>query len=292
MNVVGRQSVFTGAAYPLRVMRCPRHAASYTQHAHDFTELVVIVEGSGKHKVEDSVYRIEAGDVFVILGDMRHCYPGVDGEGCLSLINLLYDPQQLAFPLADVVGLSGYHALFELEPTLRRQGKFQNRLRLSVEQLAQALKLIAEMEEELISANEGRHFLAIAHLMRLIGFLSRCYSQLDFDEVRPVEQISKLLSYMEKNYSRPLTVSDLMGVAHMSQTSLMRVFSQLMGHSPIEHLIRLRVDKARQLLRRTDMSVTEVAQNVGFCDGNYLARQFRSVAGVSPREYRGRFRHG
>ncbi len=284
-NTIGKNSVFSGAAYPLRVMRCPSHAPSYVQHAHEFHELVVIVDGSGKHKVEDKLYPIGTGDVFVILGDMRHCYPEADN---LSLINLLYDPQRLAFPLADVGGLPGYHALFELEPMLRRQGKFQNRLRLTVDQLAQTLRLIAEMEEELHSTNEGRYFLGIAHLMRLIGYLSRCYSQLDLGEVRPVQQISNLLGYMEKNYAKPLTVKDLMGIAHMSQTTLMRVFNQLMGRSPIEHLIQLRVDKARQLLRRTEMSVTEIAQSVGFCDGNYLARQFRRIVRVSPREYRER----
>ena len=72
----------------------------------------------------------------------------------------------------------------------------------------------------------------------------------------------------------------------MSQTSLMRTFGQIMGRSPTDHLIRLRVSKAQELLRRTTLPVTEIALAVGFCDGNYLARQFRRITGTSPSEYR------
>jgi AraC-like DNA-binding protein len=269
--------------YPIKVMRIPAHGASQGQHRHDFQELVIIVKGQGKHWVENEIYPIESGDVFVLLGDMKHCYPETDN---LFLINILYDMRQINFPLADVGTLPGYHALFRLEPKIRSQRKLQNRLRLSVEQLTEALRLVAELEDELGSDRQGHYFFATAHLMRLIGFLARCYSQMETGGNRPLQHFSRLLGYMEKNYANPLGVKDLMRVAHMSQTTLMRTFKQLMGRSPIEHLIRLRISKARQLLRHTDQSLADIAVQVGFRDSNYLSRQFHKVTGVSPREFR------
>jgi transcriptional regulator GlxA family with amidase domain len=67
---------------------------------------------------------------------------------------------------------------------------------------------------------------------------------------------------------------------------LFRIFRQIMGRSPIDYLIRLRIHKAAQLLRREPMRVKEVSAAVGFTDSNYFTRQFRNVMGASPREYR------
>ena len=57
-----------------------------------------------------------------------------------------------------------------------------------------------------------------------------------------------------------------------------------MNRSPMDYLIRMRIDKAVHLLRRGGMRVTEVSEAVGFNDSNYFARQFRQVTGQSPRE--------
>ncbi len=216
-------TMFSPTQFPLRIMRVPSHGVSAGQHQHDFTELVVILDGVGKHEVGNELYSIAAGDVFVLLGGMSHAYREVDN---LYLVNILLDMPRLGLPLADLGGLPGYHALFEVEPQLRRHGQFQNRLRLPAEQLATVAALIAEIEAELGGRQRGGQFLAIAHLMRLIGYLSRCYSQGQPDDNRPIVQISRLLGYLERHYAEPLAIDDMLAVAHLSQSSLMRTFRQ------------------------------------------------------------------
>ena len=281
---IGRETVFPEAGLHLGVMRLPRHATAAIQHGHDFHELVLILDGHGKHAVGEEVHELERGDVFVILGDQTHGYPEAED---LSLVNVLYDPTLLGIPVADLGGVPGYHALFKVEPRVR-PGGFRSRLRLSTEQLAQAMQYVARIEEEIAEKRHGHGFIAIAQLMELIGYLSRCYSQLEPEAERPVTQISELLGHMERHHAEALTVADLLRVAHMSQTTLMRTFGRIMGRSPIDHLIRLRISKARDLLRRTELSVTDVAFRVGFNDSNYFTRQFRRVTGVTPRTYRAR----
>jgi AraC-like DNA-binding protein/mannose-6-phosphate isomerase-like protein (cupin superfamily) len=280
---IDHATVFATPDLPLRVVRLADHGATPIQHGHSFHELVLILAGRGTHAVGDETYRLRAGDVFVVLGDTTHGYPETDR---LSLINILYDPAHLGFPIVDLGVLPGYHALFTVEPQVRRRQKFKSRLRLGMRQLAHTTELVAHMEEEFAEKRRGYKFMAVARLMELIGYLSRCYSQLELEETRPVAQISELLGYMEQHYDDPLTVADLAQVACMSQTTLMRTFGRIMGRSPIDHLIRLRISKAKELLRTTGASVTDIAFQVGFNDSNYFSRQFRQVNATSPREYR------
>ncbi|MEI6082745.1 MAG: AraC family transcriptional regulator [Verrucomicrobiota bacterium] len=277
--------LFSDRHFRLHVMRLPQHGASREQHTHDFNELVVILAGHGQHEVGREVYDISAGDVFALLGDASHCYPEVKN---LSLINILYDPATLRFPRADLGAVPGYHALFEVEPRLRQRQRFQNRLKLNMTELGQLAKLIADLEAELRAKTPGSRFLATAHLMRIIGFLARAYSQIPVTQRRPVTQLSELLGYMEQHFTEPLTIGNLARAAHMSETSLFRQFRQVMGRSPIDYLIRLRIHKAAQLLRREQMRVKEASAAVGFTDSNYFTRQFAKVMSVSPREYQRR----
>jgi AraC-like DNA-binding protein len=176
--------------------------------------------------------------------------------------------------------------LFAIEPQLRNQGKFKSHLRLSADKLGYVSELIAEMEEELQSKNPGYRFMAAGHLMRLIGYLSRCYSEVELGRTKQVAGISRLLSFLNASYSRRLTVTEMTEVAHMSQSSLMRTFGEITGRSPVDYLIRVRISRAASLLRTTALRVTEIAAEVGFDDSNYFARQFRKIQGTSPREYR------
>jgi AraC-like DNA-binding protein len=279
--------IFPDPHLRLHVMRISPHGMSPHQHTHDFEELVLILDGHGKHQVGQEVYDISAGDVFVMLGDMSHCYLEASE---LSLINLLYDTSNLALPLADLGALPGYHALFQVEPRLRQQQRFQNRLKLDLPELGRLAKLIAELEIELRAKDPGSHFLATAHFMRVVGLLARTYTRTPAEKERPLNQISELLGYLERHYAEPLTIDDLTRVAYMSQSMLFRVFRQVMGRSPVDYLIRLRIDKAAQILCREPLRIAEVSEAVGFSDSNYFSRQFRRVMGVGPREYRRRTR--
>lgn len=283
MKKIPHDTVFTDPNLALSIRRCPEHGSGPGQHGHTFQELVVILGGHGMHSVGTETYPLEAGDVFVLLGDMTHGYPAAEH---LSLINILFDTALLGVPLADIGSVPGYHALFTVEPQMRRQQPFRNRLRLTPPQLAQAERLVAETEEELEKRAHGSGFMATSLLMRLIGYLSRCYSELERDENRPITQLSELLGYLDRHYAEPVTVRDLTEVAHMSQTTLMRTFQNVMGRSPIEYLIQLRLAKAQTLLLRTDAPISAIAQQTGWRDSNYFARRFRQALGLSPRDFR------
>ncbi len=275
---------FSDNAFPLACMRIEDHR-DLGIHSHEFHEMVVILAGRGRHVTGREDYSIEAGDVFLLRADMAHGYEDTDR---MTLVNILFDPKRLALPMDLLRDLPGYHALFRVEPHLRAYHGFRHRLRLSGEQLAEAAGLIARLQEELNRKAPGYRFQACAHLMHLIVFVSRCYGRSERPMDRPLLRLGEVLSFIEQHYREPVTVHQLARIAGMSESSLMRAFRRVLGRSPIEHVIRVRVQKAAEWLRRGDVRITEAAFHCGFSDSNYFSRQFRQVMGVSPREYRAR----
>jgi AraC family L-rhamnose operon transcriptional activator RhaR len=265
--------------FPLVVHRV-RHHGPTDLHSHDFTELVVVLAGKGVHYSSDEAFEVMAGDAFVV--SKAHGYRDTED---LDLVNVIFHPARLALPLAEARKLPGYHAFFALEPRYRRQHRFRSCLHLTLDELSLVSGLIAEMEAELRHRGPGYEYMAIAALIQLVGRLSRAYERMRVVESRPLIRLGTVLSYLERNYTERIRLSDLARIARLSPSSLLRAFHSITGHAPMEYLIRLRLLRACDLLRAGGLNVTETSFRVGFGDSNYFARQFRRVMGCTPREY-------
>jgi AraC family transcriptional regulator len=90
---------------------------------------------------------------------------------------------------------------------------------------------------------------------------------------------------METNLGERFTLRALAANAGCSRFHFARVFRASMGDSPMEYLMRLRVQRGRQLLERGEQSICEIAALLGFCDQSHFARRFRDQTGMSPRDY-------
>lgn len=96
-------------------------------------------------------------------------------------------------------------------------------------------------------------------------------------------RVSELL---KREPERRWSVTELAKEVHLSTSQLGRVFAEAYGKSPIAYLTMLRVGRMAALLRTTDNPITAIAQEVGWSDPDFAARQFRRSVGVSPSEYR------
>jgi len=273
---------FEEPGFPVSVRRVMRHNP-LTKHRHDFHELVLIYSGAGRHIAGNDDYPITAGDVFVIKGDIAHAYRDTKA---LGLMNILFRPQRLNLQRADLHNVPGYHTLFTIEPTMRQDDQFRSRLRLSQSQLSEAMRIATILETELKTRRPGYRFLARAHLMSLIGFLSRCYSHPRHERHGALFKLGEMLSFIDTNYAEPISVGKLARMAGMSESTLARRFRKALGRSAVEHILGVRIMKAEALLLAQDVNITEVAFSCGFNDANYFSRQFRKLKGCSPREYR------
>ncbi|MFC9946216.1 GlxA family transcriptional regulator [Streptomyces pratensis] len=110
--------------------------------------------------------------------------------------------------------------------------------------------------------------------------------------VTPAERCSTgpAREYALKNLENPLKLAELADHASMSVRTFNRRFRQEAGLTPMQWLTQQRVDRARQLLERTDLPVDRIAVDAGFGTGTALRQHFHAAMGVSPRAYRRTFR--
>lgn len=100
------------------------------------------------------------------------------------------------------------------------------------------------------------------------------------------ERVAATVEWMRERLEQPLRLAELAAASSLSVQYYAELFSRRFGYGPIDFLIRLRVQRACQLLDTTKLSVKEIAMRVGFEDAFYFSRKFRAIMGKSPREYR------
>ncbi len=279
-----KQDWFHSDGFPIAIERRDPQEP-FGLHRHEFSEIVIITGGRGVHITGEDSYDLATGDTFVIGGDRPHDYLNMDK---LSLINILFDPTELPTSFGDLQSLPGYHALFTLEPAWRKRHMFSSRLQLTPAELIDTLQIVDELECELTQREAGFEVMALASMLRMLAFLSRCYSNSMSPESKKLLRVAESISHIQRNYQCSIRLEELIEISGMSRRTFIRAFEDAMGVPPIKYLIQLRLAKACQLLRRTDSSITDIAFESGFSDSNYFSRQFRDSFGVSPRDYRQR----
>lgn len=112
---------------------------------------------------------------------------------------------------------------------------------------------------------------------------------LDVRAISSDYSVARAQQYIEKHYAEPISVADLARLGFMSGSSLNRKFRSEIGKSPIQYLIRVRVERAKLLLRRHDISMTEIALRCGFSSGTHFSSCFSRNEGISPTDYQAKY---
>lgn len=103
-------------------------------------------------------------------------------------------------------------------------------------------------------------------------------------QVRQQVRLARLL--LDQSYDTPITIEDLSREVALSPYYLIRAFRHVYKQTPHQYLVRQRIARAKELLRSSDLSITEVCAAVGFESLGSFSTLFRKAAGVSPRAYR------
>ena len=105
-------------------------------------------------------------------------------------------------------------------------------------------------------------------------------------DVAPPIAVLRAVELMRRRMTDPLSLEELAHAAGLSPFHFARQFKTATGHPPHDYLIRLRVDRAQELMRRErGWTMAAVAQDAGFADQSHMARHFKRVLGVTPRQF-------
>ncbi len=102
-------------------------------------------------------------------------------------------------------------------------------------------------------------------------------------------RLRRVRDLMDRAYAEPLDVAALARHAHVSPAHFSRRFKAAFGETPHQYLLTRRMERAKHLLRETDLSVTEVSLKVGFLSLGSFSASFKRIVGTTPREFRRRW---
>lgn len=100
------------------------------------------------------------------------------------------------------------------------------------------------------------------------------------------ENLTYLVSYIENNYHKPLTLEYLSEFSSISKYHLCRLFRKYLGCSPNEFISRMRIENAQKLLKSTTLPANKIGSMVGIPDENYFYRMFKQRTDQTPTQYR------
>ena len=99
-------------------------------------------------------------------------------------------------------------------------------------------------------------------------------------------EIAEAMRFIRDHACEGIGVEDVLKVVPISRTVLERRFQKFLRRSPYEEILRLRLERVKQLLTTTDLSIAQIADQVGFSGVEYLSAMFKRKSGLSPREFR------
>lgn len=151
----------------------------------------------------------------------------------------------------------------------------------------EARETLTRMIREMQLKPEGYDLYAAGLLMSFLACAARMAVRRETEETaRRHEQIGQAVDLIHERFRENLTVGQLAAMCSMSEYHFIHCFREFTGLSPHAYHIRLRIEKAKELLSMTTMSISEAAFAVGYSNPLYFSRLFKQYTGLSPTQFR------
>lgn len=246
--------------------------SSGSNHHHDFLELSIIVEGESLYTISNQDYYLEKETVLLFNPGISHYEHSLTDMNNIQLhigfrnVTLDYLPKNF-FPVDS--------------PIIHLKEK-------NTEFFAICRKIILER-----TANEPGIDLMIKSLVtQLIVLLLRdecalttttTQAILSVEEQKKQQTVKDVIHYLESNYTDDIALNDLAHIFFTSPTNLSRIFKEETGDSPINYLIKIRLEQAKLLLdTEMDIPIKEISKLIGYNDALYFSKLFKKHYGQSP----------
>lgn len=264
------------------------HDTDLYEHYHeDFSELVIILNGSSDHIVNGERYKITEGNIFVISQSVSHGFIDPDK---MVLCNIMFKPEKVFSNTYDIKSLAGFQALFVIEPQYYENYGFCSQLNLHPEEFSTIKRLIDLIYDVYTKKQEGWRDAVFSGFYGLCIACSRFYQTERAKNKNDFFKLADVAAYIENHFSSQITIEKLSEISGYSQRQFLRVFKSAFSETPNNYITKLRIRKAKKLLESSDSSIGEIALECGYYDQNYFSRIFRKYNGVTPSVYQAMIR--
>lgn len=246
-------------------------------HDHDFTEITYILSGKGQYFVEGITYDVKAGDLIICNAGVRHH----------NIVTNKKEPTEEFF-----VGFTDYH-LKELPPNTMDLKDHSYLVHTDTELHQNLSKLCYAMLTENESNQAGKYFMLKAYLIQFLLLIIRQNAEpqpkqenYPFDTHNKNYVVNQIVSYFDTHYNEKISLDQIAQTMYLSPVYLSKIFKEETGESPINYLIKIRLEKAKDMLSAPNPeSIKTIANQVGYEDAYHFSKLFKKYYGVSPLYY-------
>lgn len=250
-------------------------------HSHDHIEMAFIMSGVGRYHIEGEIFDVREGDLLIFNPGMKHqALLGDEAESPATEFFVGFSDIQLK-------GLEkNFIPLPEKGNILHTTGELRQKL----------FKICSSMEAEKTQTDHGRYFVMKAYLMQMLVYLvrsqrpkpTRPVDARAFESVNKKYVVEQIVNYFEEHYEEKISLDRIAENMYLSTFYISKIFKSETGEAPIRHLIKIRLEKAKEIIEETpQMSIKEVAAKVGYEDVYHFSKQFKKHYGVSPSQVKG-----
>jgi AraC-like DNA-binding protein len=255
-------------------------------HFHEGLEIGICYEGSGLLSIFNKVMPFSSGDVDIVLAGQPHAVVSSKHEESFWHF-LIVDTEQLFSDIA----ITEYNPIAEMlynrhyVPPVIRKGQHED-IHHTIEMI------FYELDQQL----PGYQYTVKALLWALLLKVTRIADSTDTEWQSFCESasgfsvITPAINYISNNFGKPILIKTLADLCFLSETHFNRIFKKIMRQSPLAYLIQVRIRMASMFLKTTDMSMADIALEVGFQSVSSFNRHFKSLKNIPPKDYRKKYR--
>ncbi len=248
-----------------------RRYSESTQHYHPHYEIYYMKEGSCRYFIDDRSFDVEAGDVVFIPKSVIHRTKYTSAYHSRLLLNFTeqYIPDEI------------------VEKMVKSKYLYRSR------EIARNIEdIFLKIEHEYITnPDEYTIHLLRSYTIAIFCLISRYPGSLE-EATTGNELIDSIVRYIKQNYMNEIKLSGVAKMKSVSAEHLSRTFKSCTGLGFNEYITLLRLRKAEEMIKSdTDKTISEIAYECGFNDGNYFSYKFKKMYGISPMNLRNQNNH-
>lgn len=246
-------------------------------HIHDCYEVYYSISGGKQFLIDNKVYDIAPGDIFLISQYDSHYLTQIDQE-LHERIVIMIDPEFMKSVSSEETNLN---KCFE-----NRGEDFSHKISLNQEQQKRFLYFINKI---LSSNGYGHDLLEKTTFIELFLMINKILLDKGGDKATEEiatynEQVDAILSYLNSNIQNPVSIGDLAKHFYISESYICRIFKSATGTTINKYMTARRISIAKSLLAE-GKGVSEVCEECGFSDYSNFLKAFTKSVGISPKKY-------
>lgn len=253
-------------------------------HWHPDFEIATAVSGVLDFQVGRQHIILEAGDSIFVNRNMLHGIKQLSGDVPEPMPNIVFSGAVIA-PETSAIYKKYIHpiACCDTLPFIvfKHKNSWHNEVNCSVK------NIYCQMYEQ----SQCYEMAVQRELSSIFEYIFSNFEDLPKSETTRIQinaqiRLQKMLSYIYEHYAEAVTLEDIAGSANISRSEAGRCFNTYMGCSPVDALIRYRLQTAHRLLNDMTLTLQEISYSCGFNSVNYFSRRFRQAYGYTPGQTR------